>query len=336
MGKKLFIVGNGFDLQHNISSRYQDLHTFIKERYILHKDPFYLPGGGLLPKQFMYGYQYHDMEYVLAFLDYTLTLTEKTDNWWNIEDSLSKLYLMNEFDLNSDDPFTKIDYNESPENQIFYIGQCFRIFYILFHLWVNQIDISKTTPNHSFQKLIDPEGDYFLTFNYTRTLEDIYHAKNVFHIHGVQGPGVKMFGHQVKDEEYIVSFCEANCIPLSCLEGVKYLFELTEKNTRSIYENNKRYFESLDSEIKEIYSYGFSFSLVDMIYIYGICKSLSTQNIVWFLSDYSSPEQIDEYKRMISASGFKGTFSTFHISDSSPKGIQIKSFLKTITKVFRK
>ena len=317
MNKKLFIIGNGFDIQHKIPSKYQDFHNFLKRYYPFHKDPVYIPGGGLVPKSYSYGYQMHDIFQAFAYLDYTLSLTEESDNWWNLESSLSKLHLIEEFNIESDDPFTKVMYNDSPENTIFYIGQCFHILYNLFDIWVNQIDITNVTPNKSFQSLINPKEDYFLTFNYTKTLEKIYDAKNVFHIHGVQGNEKKAFGHQKVDEDYILNFCENNLIPLSCLEGVKYLFEITEKDTRHIWEYNKHYFNSL-VDVHEIYSYGFSFSLVDMIYIFAICHSLDTSNIIWRLSDFSSSEQIEMYKNRIKINGFQGKFSTFHIEDDEP------------------
>jgi len=315
---KLFVIGNGFDIQHGIPSKYQDFHNFLKRYYPFHKDPAYIPGGGLVPKLYSYGYQLHDIFQVFAYLDYTLTLTEESDNWCDLESSLSKLHLIEEFDTESDDPFTAVMYNESPENTIYYIGQCFHILYNLFDIWVNQIDITSVTPNESFQKLINPEDDYFLTFNYTKTLEQIYNAKNVFHIHGVQGKKRKAFGHQKLDEDYIIKFCEKNLIPLSCLEGVKYLFEITEKDTRHIWESNAHYFNSLSTEIQEIYSYGFSFSLVDMIYVFAICHSIDTSRVTWYLSDFSPSEQIEMYKSRIKTNGFQGEFSTFHIENNKP------------------
>ena len=325
MRKKLFIIGNGFDIQHKIPSKYEDFHSFLKRYYPFHKDPLYIPSGGLVPKILSpYGYRmldtFHAQEIAQAFayLDYTLTLTEESENWWNLESSLSKLHLIEEFDTESDRPFTAVMHNHSPENTIYYIGQCFCMLYILFDMWVNQIDISNVTPNKSFKKLINPNEDYFLTFNYTKTLENTYNAKNVFHIHGVQGNAKKAFGHQKQDEDYILRFCEDNRIPLSCLEGVKYLFEITEKDTRQIWERNKEYFDSLSTDIQEIYSYGFSFSSVDMIYIFAICHSLDTSKITWYLSDFSSPEQIETYKNRVISNGFQGDFSTFHINNSKP------------------
>lgn len=111
---------------------------------------------------------------------------------------------------------------------------------------------------------------------------------------------------------------------MSCLEGVKYLFEITEKDTRQIWESNKCYFNSLSTDIKEIYSYGFSFSQVDMIYILAICHSLDTSRITWYLSDFSSSEEIEIYKSRIKISGFQGDFATFHINNNETNKKSIK------------
>lgn len=94
MIKKLFVIGNGFDIQHKIPSKYQDFHIYLKRYYDFHKDPFYIPDGGLVPKLYSYGYQIDDISQAFAYLDYTLSLTEKNENWWNLETSLSELHLI--------------------------------------------------------------------------------------------------------------------------------------------------------------------------------------------------------------------------------------------------
>lgn len=313
--KKLFIIGNGFDIQHKIKSKYQDFHDFIKKYYFLHKDPFFIPGGGLVPKILNYepneiGLQ--EKEDALAYLDYTITLTEEGDDWWNLENSLAKLYLIQEFDEASDDFFSRGI--ESPENTIYYIGLCFKFFYRIFDYWVEKIDISDVKPNKSFQKLIDPDEDYFFHLITLKLLKK-YIMHGMYFMFMVYKEREKSWSSK-KDEEYIIEFCKNNKIPLSCLEGVKYLFEITEKDTRKIYEENKEYFNSLDSDIKEIYSYGFSFSMVDMIYIFAICHSIDTTNITWYMSDFSSEKQIEKYKKSVCMCGFKGKFKTFHIKSN--------------------
>ncbi|PFL17937.1 hypothetical protein COJ07_21390 [Bacillus cereus] len=72
--------------------------------------------------------------------------------------------------------------------------------------WVRSIDISKTRLNAKFEKEIDRENDFFLTFNYTYVFEEIYGAENVCHIHGERDDFDEniLFGHNHdhEGEEY--------------------------------------------------------------------------------------------------------------------------------------
>ncbi len=67
------------------------------------------------------------------------------------------------------------------------------------------------------------------------------------------------------------------------------------KNTKKAIENHIDFFDKIPSTIDKIYSFGFSFSKVDEIYIEEICDRLSTDNITWYLNDYD----ISNHKRHI-------------------------------------
>ena len=62
--------------------------------------------------------------------------------------------------------------------------------------------------------------------------------------------------------------------------------------------------------VEEIYSYGFSYSDVDMVYIKKICQSVSTDSIVWYLHSYDN-SKADIVKSKIRACGFDGKFDVF-------------------------
>lgn len=87
------------------------------------------------------------------------------------------------------------------------------------------------------------------------------------------------------------------------------------KNTTSIIYHYKDFFDSIaTSEIKEIYSLGFSFSDVDMPYIIKICDSLKRKQgikkVTWYITPYGNfLSQIREelhMRKCIWNAGFRG------------------------------
>ncbi len=158
----------------------------------------------------------------------------------------------------------------------------------------------------NFKNLIDSNNDLFLTFNYTETLEKIYKAKNVYHIHGKQG-GNLVFGHG-NDTDYCDEYMSKN------IGSEVYLSELDrylKKDTETVIRENKSLFKSFDV-VDEIYSYGFSFSDVDMVYIEEICNVISTEDIVWYIHDYDKCK-FEIFKEKIRKCGFNGRFEMFTI-----------------------
>lgn len=333
--KNLFIFGNGFDIQHGIKSKYEDFHQYLRSLYMneeLKMKSFndFQPWRFDVPKTgtLLGHYENYQMIDVLGFLDYCLTKTESGTNlynfyvnsdWWSIESSLSKLNLAEFFmeeviDLRFD--------NYPIEYKVYDIAECFKYLNLIVSMWAKQIDISSVKPIEDFSRLFDCENDLFFTFNYTRTLEEIYGAKQVTHVHGQAGQYV-FFGHQKTDD--VNAFCCKNNIPSYCEHAAKVLLEITQKDTFEISKRLDMYYLFLDKDITDIYSYGFSFSDVDLIYISDICKSLDTQKIIWHLSDFDNEEKIELYKSKIIECGFKGNFTIFSINNHSEKISKTKS-----------
>ena len=73
---------------------------------------------------------------------------------------------------------------------------------------------------------------------------------------------------------------------------------------KNINEHNKQL------EVDNIYSYGFSFSEVDLPYIRRICGSIETDNVVWYINDY---DKVKCYRSIIKRCGFKGKLSKFRV-----------------------
>ncbi|MBZ5482422.1 hypothetical protein JGU65_24870 [Bacillus sp. T_4] len=82
-----------------------------------------------------------------------------------------------------------------------------------------------------------------------------------------------------------------------------FLDNLVENFRENAFEN--------DIFIERIYTYGFSFSEVDLPYIKGICLSIDTSNITWYLHTYHSDMVRKKFEEIIKECGFKGRFDTF-------------------------
>lgn len=301
--KKLFIIGNGFDISHGLPTRYCDFQKYLKKEYpeasediFTVPEPFFMPDGEE---------KYNDNE-VVGFLLRVITEAEGNDgNWCDLEKTLGE--------LNFDDFFC--NYFEEDENEwhnvyrnediAASINGATKLIKRYFSDWVNTISICGS-PKPKFNNLINPETDLFLNFNYTETLEKIYNAKNVYHIHGKQG-GELIFGHG-NDIDYYDDYMAKN------IGSELYLSELQwslRKDTEKALDSDeiKPLFNDLHL-VEEIYSYGFSYSDVDMVYIKKICQSVSSDSIVWYLHSYDN-SKADIVKSKIRTCGFDGNFDVF-------------------------
>lgn len=330
--KKFFIVGNGFDIQHGIKSKYSDFHSFMRSMYVnkqIEDNSFddFFPWRYSVPKSrgVLGKFDNYQLIDVFGFLDYCLTKSENREahfnfhsnsDWYSIESTLANLDLY-EFFQEEYYPATHI----SEEDKAYDIAECFKYLYKIFWIWVKEIKIDSVVPIDAFKELFDCENDIFFTFNYTRTLEDVYGAKQVRHVHGEQGKGL-LFGHEKMQN--IDEYCHKNGIPDYCAHAIKVLMEITEKDTEKNSSNMALYYSFLDKDITDIYSYGFSFSEVDLPYIRDICKAIDTSKIVWHLSDFDSMETREKYKHRIVECGFSGEFTIFSIDNKKAKRFALK------------
>ena len=168
--------------------------------------------------------------------------------------------------------------------------------------WINTIKIDNTI---TLKKV---EEDLFLTFNYTETLEKLYQVKNTCHIHGKLGEDL-LFGHgNINDyyEDDMINYIGAE-------NSLQKIRESLRKNTIGAIERNRNFFDNIDDSIDKIFSFGFSFSEVDLIYIKTICEKISNPNVRWYLNDFDSEKQREEYQNLIIKIGYIGTFGTYSV-----------------------
>ncbi|EPY2277895.1 AbiH family protein [Clostridium sporogenes] len=84
------------------------------------------------------------------------------------------------------------------------------------------------------------------------------------------------------------------------------IHQYLRKDTKGALINHSDFFESLIDNVDSIYSFGFSYSKVDDIYI-------KDKNLTWYLNDFDDEKTRNEFADKIRRCGFEGKISTFHI-----------------------
>lgn len=150
----------------------------------------------------------------------------------------------------------------------------------------------------------------FLTFNYTKTPEAIYNANNVCHIHGIQDEDQSiLFGHNNRFDYFKENPQEF----LGSEENLQNAHDMLRKNTKMALKNNAAFFNKIDEDVECIYSYGFSFSDIDMVYIERICQNLKKSKPIWYLNKHDDINRRLRYINNIKKYGFCGSFDTYKI-----------------------
>ncbi len=310
---KLFIIGNGFDSAHCLPTSYDEFRKYLCDTYMNGKSgedymPM-VPTVNMGPK----GEEICDMEEVVEFLVYLISIAEPNGSKWSdFEASLGRLdydgafdMLPEEIDNDGDIDYWKESYNNEDMASNLYIV----VSYVkdLFTEWVNGINIENAKAKQGFISLIESK-DIFLTFNYTETLEEVYgiNKDNICHIHGKQGRDI-FFGHG-NTEDYTDEYMSKN---IGSENSLSELDNFLRKDTKQALKEHKAFFDGIDDTVKEVYSIGFSFADVDLIYIKEICRKLSV-DVVWYLNDFN-PSDIPMFQAKLRKCGFKGRFATFSV-----------------------
>ena len=176
--KNFYIIGNGFDLHHDINCSYSNFRAWLDK---------------------------HDRSFLLK-MDEIYGCCD--GDWWcDFENNLGEIDVMeyaqrvafeNGVDLSSDHCDSMwSDAQIEVENEM---GGLYNALQGYFEEWVAQLN----APNPQKRVYMETQDAAFLNFNYTQTLEDLYHLKpeNVLHIHGAAGKGEKLIiGHRLSKDD---------------------------------------------------------------------------------------------------------------------------------------
>ena len=290
--KNLYIIGNGFDQYHDIPCGFPFFMKWVKE---------------------------HD---VALFIRLIQVFEHAWDpEWWSdFENSLARLNFStyanikgNLFDpeyINDGSIDEKTDYASRKVIEEFSaIKESLRM---SFQKWLfeayGKLNIDKKIP-------LQGEDSIFLSFNYTRTLEDIYGIKpeQISHIHGIIDDLDSMIvGHglgltelndilerqkprvlgEVLNKKFnlmtrlqLVTPRHKELATASALESIYSL----KKDIDGCIKNNIQFFDVI-LDVKRIFVYGFSFSSIDMPYLEKIIRRTKPETH-WVISWYSQDDK---------------------------------------------
>lgn len=271
----LYIIGNGFDLYHGLPTSYGHFRDYVKE---------------------------HDNE-LAELVEKFYSYKEDSDFWSDFEENLGNFDddLLREYGLNYLEDYGSEkwrdafhhDYQYELDRKIDRITQGIRE---SFCNWLSQISFDGLV-----KKAIPIERDaYYLTFNYTRTLEDIYDipTQNILHIHGIfkeHDNDEIIYGHGGRP--YII---EKGIDDPRVAEGeeiIKDYFEKTAKPVMQIIHRYQKFFYKMITDVTNVTIIGHSMNDIDYPYFRRICNSIRGRTDWTYY--YHSPKDIGNCLRCL-------------------------------------
>lgn len=288
---KLFVIGNGFDIGHEIPCKYSNFQEYLndnREDILEVMEKFYYTG--------------EDSE---LWSDFETSL-ERDINYG----SLSEIIGDNSPNFGSDD-FRDGDWYDA---QIHIEQECDELLEMIrsgFEEWIASLEISEVKKKYALDRTA-----LYLTFNYTDVLERVYNIStaNILHIHNKVGEEL-IFGHGKNvdefnvqkalygDENALLTYDEDGNVESNAVgheqfaeNAVCAFYGKMRKPTDQIINNKSAFFSRL-ANIEEVVVIGHSFNDIDLPYFIKISQSTSN-NTKWTLSYLSEKDKVSADKIM--------------------------------------
>lgn len=170
----LNIIGNGFDLYHGLPTsyyffacyflkNYEEIYYELASMYGITKGIYSYPSDELTP----------GIDDIGFWSDFEKNLGNLASDW--VENSL-----LDDLDLEFSDPAVTLEIDRPN-----IVAEIKNILFAWIRDTVDKDEVYKIVDKHlNTNKLKFGEDDYFISFNYTHTLEKLYEKEEVFHIHG--------------------------------------------------------------------------------------------------------------------------------------------------------
>lgn len=282
MTKRLFIIGNGFDRYHGINSSYYDFRDWMREN--IHYD------GEEIERLFECDDLWRSFEENLSLLRYDVLAREKTEE--NPPNIASE-----HFESTLSDARCEVE--DVLEDWYGEIRKALP-------KWVSQL----RRPNPNSRLELNDKDAVFLTFNYTRTLEDFYGIPDnaVLHVHGKDGDRWEdmLLGHggnvtreyldrspdEISKEDLEEEIFPDPNVEMSESDAIQAGYQVVrkwEKPVRDKIVELAEFFKGL-SAVDEVFVLGLSFSTVDQAYIDAVASSVRP-DASWTISYYSEMDK---------------------------------------------
>lgn len=247
---KIFVIGNGFDLDHGLPTKYCDFFRYLSS----------FPEGQI---------------FIDAIEKFSCNYTQEL--WSNFEEELGYLSVdtvMEEATSRKEEFNSEFDYGPLDDSHItnflyddYYSALGFLDDYV--GQWARLIDISNINKKDIYEKIFD-RNSVFITFNYTKVLEYIYGIdnENILHIHG-DVSNEPIMGHG-RDH---ISYMDVNIGDLfeeefrrNIFSGFSEFYNSSIKDTSSFIKKLKFFLEDHYENVEEITIIGHSLGKVDAPY----------------------------------------------------------------------
>lgn len=266
--RRLYIIGNGFDMAHGLQTSYWNFREFLQQKY----------HDFLYRFEKVYGFEpLDDTEY-----GYGQELQKKWDDavfdklWSRFEQDMAlpdveamigfSESVVGDLDLESGNTGIKDTMDEYWKQEYGFINNLQRYL----KEWVSQIDLSEISPLQ--QKLLNNNVDSFFNFNYTAVLEMVYRIPCVFHVHGSvasERDGEPIIGHcnshEILKRRNLSSKAEENFDEggTSIQNAIANYLESIYKDTDRLIQINASFFKQL-KDVNQVVIIGWSAGDVDL------------------------------------------------------------------------
>lgn len=300
---RLFIIGNGFDIDHGLETTFKDFKDFLEISYLPSFNREFTPYPDIV--------EGNDGEVVVnpnsasQILYSLINATSSSQDWKDFEECLGNIDYQIVLDLVDKNEENLFHYYYNLEDIVNNLKQTM-LFSIsgIFCEWVTEIDITNAKKKYKFH-----DDDLFLTFNYTEVLEDIYHinSSNICHIHGSRKEKHCVVGHGNIDRSFneyddIVSF------------QINEIHNLLIKDVEDLYYKNHTFFERLyKTNIDEIVFFGLSKNDIDAYYLEKIFSNMNSKDIRLYFSKFEHSNEKNDKLTWLGHLGFEGKYAGWFI-----------------------